>query len=91
MKTIFLANMGPILFSETRKAAATEQVDRIITLAGFRHRLVFSISVVASVAIRWRWRGRLSVTGVDRTTAYLKQASEKATEEGLDIESFRMI
>ena len=83
----FWQTWGPILFSETRKVAATEQVDRIITLAGIPPQAcVLDLCCgVGRHSLALARRG-YRVTGVDRTTVYLKQASEKATEEGLDIE-----
>ncbi len=78
---------GPIMFSEARKAAATEQVDRILTLAGIppQAHILDLCCGVGRHSLELARRG-FNVTGVDRTTEYLKQASEKATEEDLDIE-----
>jgi 2-polyprenyl-3-methyl-5-hydroxy-6-metoxy-1,4-benzoquinol methylase len=76
----FWLTWGPVLFSEGRKAAATEQVDRIITLASTppQTRVLDLCCGVGRHSLALARRG-YRVTGVDRTTAYLKQASEKAT------------
>jgi SAM-dependent methyltransferase len=83
----FWQTWGPVMFRENRVIAATQEVDQIlslVTISRGAHILDLCCGVGRhSLALA---RRGFRVTGVDRTSAYLKQATEKATEEGLDIE-----
>jgi SAM-dependent methyltransferase len=83
----FWSTWGPILFSERRKADAVGQVDRILSLTGFQPKApVLDLCCgVGRHSLELARRG-FRVTGVDRTPEYLKQASEMAKYESLDIE-----
>jgi SAM-dependent methyltransferase len=83
----FWSIWGPIIFSERRKADAVGQVDRIISLTGIlpKAHILDLCCGVGRHSLELARRG-FHVTGVDRTTEYLKQASEQAKNEGLDIE-----
>jgi SAM-dependent methyltransferase len=83
----FWQTWGPVMFRENRVIAATQEVDQIlslVTISRGAHILDLCCGVGRhSLALA---RRGFRVTGVDRTSAYLKQASEKAAEERLDIE-----
>ena len=83
----FWITMGPSMFTEDHWKAASTEVDQIITL-------VKGLSLDGEILDRGCGPGRhalafsrrgYSVTGVDRTAAFLEEARTRATEEGLTV------
>jgi len=81
---------GPFLFNEQRLANASSEVEGIVSLLDIKpaaHVLDLCCGV-GRHSLELARRG-FQVTGVDRTEHYLKQASEQAEKEGLNVELVR--
>ena len=87
---LFWETWGPFMFNEQRLANAVGEVEAIVSLMGIKpaaHVLDLCCGV-GRHSLELARRG-FQVTGVDRTEQYLKQASEQAEEEGLNVEFVR--
>ncbi len=83
----FWRSCHPILFSESRLAAASEEVDRIVALLRLPSgtRILDLCCGVGRHSLELARRG-FSVVGVDRTREYLERASREARKQGLEVE-----
>lgn len=83
----FWDRFRPVLFPEGRWEATAEQCDALLRLAGFPEggRILDLCCGPGRHALELTRRG-YSVTGVDRTAAYLEEGREKAGAENLAIE-----
>jgi SAM-dependent methyltransferase len=79
--------MAPFMFDEARWIGTEAEIDYISTLAGVQPgTAVLDLGCgPGRHALELARRG-CRVVGVDRTAEYLRQAREKAREEGLDVE-----
>lgn len=78
---------GPIMFNERRLANTPAEIDGVVSLLGIKpsaHVLDLCCGV-GRHSLELARRG-FRVTGVDRTEHYLKQASEQAEKEKLNVE-----
>jgi SAM-dependent methyltransferase len=83
----FWETAAPVMFTERRWANTPVEVDKLFSLLEIKqgaHILDLGCGV-GRHSLELARRGFM-VTGVDRTKRYLEQASEKAAQEGLDIE-----
>jgi SAM-dependent methyltransferase len=78
---------GPLLFTEQRWEYAPREVEAMVSLLGLSPgaRVLDQCCGVGRHSLEFARRG-FRVTGVDRTAAYLEEASTRATEQGLEIE-----
>lgn len=83
----FWESVGFFLFSEQRRADAPAEVENVITLAGLKPgaRILDLPCGVGRHSLEFARRG-FQVTAVDRTGAYLEQASRQALLAGLPVE-----
>ena len=83
----FWETFAPMMFREARWAAATEEADNVVELLGVNPgaRILDLCCGPGRHSVELARRG-FSVTGVDRTTAYLEEARKRAEAEGLAIE-----
>ena len=83
----FWKGLYPILFSEERRRNASREVVKIVTLLDLTPgcRILDLCCGPGRHSLELAGRG-FHVTGVDRTTFYLKKAREKADRQGLNIE-----
>jgi SAM-dependent methyltransferase len=83
----FWETWGPVMFTERRLAGTATEVDGVVSLIGVRpgaHVLDLGCGI-GRHSLELTRRG-FKVTGVDRTTHYLKQANENAEKENLKVE-----
>ena len=83
----FWKTWGPVMFTERRLATTVAEVEGVVSLTGINpgtHVLDLGCGI-GRHSLELARRG-FKVTGVDRTTHYLEQASEKAVKEGLKVE-----
>ncbi len=83
----FWSTMAPLMFSPRRLEGTPAEVDQIIALLNIQPgaRVLDLACGPGRHSLEFARRG-YRVTGVDRTTLYLKQAREQAAREGLDVE-----
>ncbi len=83
----FWETWGPLMFIPEKIAAAKEEMEKVTILTGLEPgaSVLDLCCGVGRCSLELARRG-FRVTGVDRTSNYLKQAREKAGEEKLDIE-----
>jgi cyclopropane fatty-acyl-phospholipid synthase-like methyltransferase len=82
----FWVKMAPMLFPPERMDAAASEVDAILNLTRIQSGSVLDMGCgVGRHSLELARRG-FTVTGVDRTHVYLKNAEEQASAEKLDIE-----
>ena len=78
---------GPIMFSQQRLANSPAEVKNIVSLLDIKPQAhVLDLGCGVGRHSLELARQGFRVTGVDRTHRYLEQATEKATQEGLNIE-----
>jgi len=83
----FWTELEPILFTEQRIGAAAEQVDQVLTLLDVPPgATVLDLACgVGRHSLELARRG-YRVTGVDRTSTYLKKGKERGESEGLSVQ-----
>ncbi len=83
----FWATMAPLMFNARRLEGTPAEVDEIIALLNIQPgaQILDLACGPGRHSLEFARRG-FRVTGVDRTTLYLKQAREQAAREGLDVE-----
>jgi SAM-dependent methyltransferase len=83
----FWKNVEPVLFHRQRMTNAPGEIDKIISLGGFKpgSKILDLCCGVGRHSIELARRG-FDVTGIDITTRYLKQAEARAKKDGIKIE-----
>ncbi|MBI4499351.1 MAG: methyltransferase domain-containing protein [Chloroflexi bacterium] len=83
----FWQTVGPTMFSQRRRTDAPAEVEGILRMLGIEPGvpLLDLCCGVGRHSLEFARRG-FRVTGVDRTRAYLEQASRQAAAEGLPVE-----
>jgi ubiquinone/menaquinone biosynthesis C-methylase UbiE len=86
-RNTFWKNVEPVLFREQRLVNAASEIDKIISLIGINpgSHILDLCCGVGRHSLELARRG-FTVTGVDNTTRYLKQAKARAKKEALNIE-----
>lgn len=83
----FWETMAPMMFTERRLEATSDEVDEVVELLGLSPGThILDLACGPGRHALELARRDFRVTGVDRTPAYLEQARQQAAGEGLDIE-----